>query len=130
MELTAAIRALQWLWEKYSGKSWTWSEENVQDWFFAAEQPSVVVIDEHITLITDSSYVKLGITEWMVTRKRRLRRRAKGAKLVENVGLRKQLDALVTCFPNLERQRTKAHVGTELNERVDQLAREQASKYS
>jgi ribonuclease HI len=129
MELTAAIQALQWLWEKYSGKTWTWSEDNVQDGFFTAEQPSIVVINEYITLITDSSYVKLGITEWMVTRKRRQRRRAKGGKLVENVGLRKQLDALVTCFPNLERQRTKAHVGTILNERVDQLAREEANRY-
>lgn len=130
MELTAAIQALQWLWEKYSGETWIWSEEQAQDWFFAA--PSVVAslrCDELIVLTTDSSYVKLGITEWMVTWKRRQWRRAKGGKLVENVSLRKQLDMLAQCFPQLRRERTKAHVGTELNERVDQLAREQAMRY-
>lgn len=82
--------------------------------------------DDPMVIITDSSYVKLGITEWMVTRKRRQWRRAKGGKLVENVALWKQLDILTQYFPNLNRARTKAHVGTELNERVDQLARNEA----
>ena len=86
------------------------------------------VVSEEMYVITDSNYVKLGITEWMKTRKKRNRRRAKGGKLVENVQLWKELDALASCFPNLERQRTKAHVGTELNERVDQLARMEAEK--
>ena len=85
-------------------------------------------IPHDVTIVTDSNYVKLGITERMVTRKRRQRRRAKGGKLVENVQLRKELDALASCFPNLHRQRTKAHVGTELNERVDFLARREAEK--
>jgi ribonuclease HI len=31
MELTAAIKALQWLWEKYSGNVWQWTEADVQD---------------------------------------------------------------------------------------------------
>jgi len=31
MELTAAIKALQWLWEKCSGKEWVWTEEDVQE---------------------------------------------------------------------------------------------------
>jgi ribonuclease HI len=80
-------------------------------------------------ITTDSSYVKLGITEWMVTRKRRQWRRAKGGKLIENVALWKQLDILTQYFPNLTWAWTKAHVGTELNERVDQLARNEAEKY-
>jgi len=130
MELTAAIQALQWLWETYAGKVWEWTEAEIQDWFFASvqENPSILSTDP-VLITTDSSYVKLGITEWMVTRKRRQRRRAKGGKLVENVALWKQLDKLTQYFPNLMRARTRAHVGTELNERVDQLAREQASKY-
>ena len=127
MELTAAIKALQWLWEKYADKVWEWREVDVQEWFFASVQsiPSVLS-DDPMVIITDSSYVKLGITEWMVTRKRRQWRRAKGGKLVENVALWKQLDILTQYFPNLNRARTKAHVGTELNERVDQLARNEA----
>lgn len=129
MELTAAIHALQRLWERYTSKTWVWHDEHMQDGFFAAEPPDLIRVDESITIITDSKYVKLGITERIVTRKRRQRRRAKGGKLVEHGGLRKQLDALVSYFPHLERQRTKAHVWTTLNERVDQLARDEAMKY-
>lgn len=129
MELTAAIKALQWLWEDYTKKQWLWNESDVQDWFFASPQVREIVnIPNDVTIVTDSNYVKLGITERMVTRKRRQRRRAKGGKLVENVDLRKELDALAACFSNLHWQRTKAHVGTEMNERVDQLARMEAGK--
>jgi ribonuclease HI len=129
MELTAAIKALQWLWEDCTKKQWLWNDSDVQDWFFASPQVREMVdISHDVTIVTDSNYVKLGITERMVTRKRRQRRRAKGGKLVENVDLRKELDALASCFPNLNRQRTKAHVGTEMNERVDQLARNEAGR--
>lgn len=129
MELTAAIKALQRLWEDYTKKQWLWNDSDVQEWFFASPQVREVVnIPHDVTIVTDSNYVKLGITERMVTRKRRQRRRAKGGKLVENVQLWKELDALVSCFHNLQRQRTKAHVGTEMNERVDQLARNEAGK--
>jgi len=129
MELTAAIKALQWLWEKYTSQRWWRGDEDVQEWFFASWLTrEVVLISDPIVLITDSSYVKLGITEWMVTRKRRQRRRAKWGKLVENVALRKELDALVSCFSHLTWQWTKAHVGTEMNERVDILARKEAEK--
>lgn len=139
MELTAAIKALQWLWEQNTKKMWVWNDENMEEGLFGMvhDAPRVVignsngeetVCNDPVVVITDSNYVKLGITEWMVTWKRRQRRRAKGGKLVENVQLWKELDALASCFPNLERQRTKAHVGTELNERVDQLARMEAER--
>lgn len=129
MELTATIKALQWLWENETNSQWQWNHSDVQEWFFASPQEREVVhIPHDVTIVTDSNYVKLGITERMVTWKRRQRRRAKGGKLVENVQLRKELDALASCFPNLHRQRTKAHVGTELNERVDFLARREAEK--
>lgn len=127
MELTAAIKALQWLWEKYTGKEWIWTEEDVQEWFFASAASIPAVLSSNLIVITtDSSYVKLGITEWMVVWKRRQWRRAKGGKLVENVALWKQLDRLTNHFPQLTRAWTKAHVGTALNERVDQLARSAA----
>lgn len=129
MELTAAIKALQWLWEKYSGKVWSWTQDDVQDGFFGSTEERIIMrFDDEITITTDSSYVKLGITEWMVVWKRRQWRRAKGGKLVENVGLWKQLDRLTNHFPHLTRARTKAHVGTALNERVDQLARNMAEQ--
>jgi ribonuclease HI len=31
MELTAAIKALQWLWEKYADKVWEWHEADIQE---------------------------------------------------------------------------------------------------
>ena len=146
MELTAAIQALKWLWERKTGKIWQWIDDTyLPQGFFGDGKmdnyaPNVAMPigrqardegnewNEDVVLITDSNYVKLGITERIVTRKRRQRRRAKGGKLVENVTLRKELDALAAYFPNLHWQRTKAHVGTEMNERVDQLARKEAGK--
>lgn len=128
MELTAAVKTLQWLFETYTSQKRVWTDVT---WLFASwATPSRPYIGVPVTLITDSNYLKLGITEWMVTRKRRQRRRAKWGKLVENMFLRQELDVLVSCFTDLSRQRTKAHVGTELNERVDALARKEANKQS
>jgi ribonuclease HI len=31
MELTAAIKALQWLWENETKKQWLWNDSDVQD---------------------------------------------------------------------------------------------------
>lgn len=108
MELQAAISALRWL-----------IERNSLPWSGAMS----------VTLVTDSTYLQQGITSWIVVWKRRQRRRAKGGKLVENVAFWKELDELIASFPDLQRQRTKAHVGTDLNERVDRLARKEAERY-
>lgn len=128
MELTAAIKALHWLYEHCRGEKRLFSGEEQQEGLFLSPVVQKWVVTERVVLITDSNYVKLGITEWMSMRKRRQRRRAKWGKLVENVLVWKELDALVACCTALEWEWTKAHVGTELNERVDQLARQEAEK--
>jgi len=92
MELMAAISALE-----------------------ALSKPSEIII------VTDSAYVKNGITEWMANWKRRGWRTA-GGPPVKNVDLWQRLDAA-----QLRHQVTwrwiKGHAGHVENERADELAR-------
>ena len=81
---------------------------------------------EEVIIHTDSEYVQKGITEWMETRIRRQWRLSKGGKLVKNADLWQELHRLVTYFPKLQWKRVRAHVGHEMNERVDDLARGEA----
>ncbi len=127
MELTACLEALKWLYTTCSGSTWQYTDSDMQEGLFAKEQESRKQIKDAVVLTTDSTYVKMSITDWIQTRKRRQRRHTKWGKLIENVLLRKELDALVACFPALRWEWTKAHVGTIMNERVDQLARQMAT---
>jgi len=83
---------------------------------------------DHVHIFTDSTYVQKWITEWMATWLRRSWRRSKWGQLVKNADLWKQLNSVVAKFDSLERSWVKAHVGHEMNERVDDLAREAAIK--
>ena len=92
MELMAAISALE-----------------------ALERPS------EITVVTDSAYVKGGITEWLPGWKRRGWRTAGGAP-VKNDDLWRRLEA--ACAPHRVRWTwIKGHAGHAQNERADALAR-------
>jgi len=73
-----------------------------------------------VTLYTDSTYLKRGITEWLPNWKRRNWRR-KGGKLA-NVDLWMKLDEEITRHQILWRW-VKGHAGHVMNERVDKLAR-------
>jgi len=92
MELTAAVEALRALPER-----------------------------SHVTLVTDSEYLKKGITEWMPNWRARNWRR-KGGKLA-NVDLWKALDQILTQH-QVEWRWVKAHATSQYNNLVDQLARE------
>jgi ribonuclease HI len=92
MELTAAIAALE-----------------------ALERPA------RITLVTDSAYVKNGITEWLDGWKRRGWRVADG-KPVKNVDLWQRLDA-ARGRHSVRWEWIKGHAGHPGNERADELAR-------
>ena len=92
MELTAAIKALS-----------------------ALQRPC------SITLVTDSMYVKNGITKWIKGWKKRNWMR--GDRPVKNIALWKELDALCVEH-NVTWEWTRGHVGTPENERADQLAKE------
>ena len=92
MELMAAISALE-----------------------ALTKPTVLIV------ITDSVYVKNGITEWMAGWKRKGWRTA-GGPPVKNVDLWQRLDAARTLH-SVEWRWIKGHAGHSENERADALAR-------
>ena len=74
-----------------------------------------------LTLITDSVYVKNGITEWMAGWKRKGWRTA-GGPPVKNVDLWQRLDAARTTH-QVDWRWIKGHAGHAENERADALAR-------
>lgn len=92
MELMAAIAALE-----------------------ALERPST------LTIVTDSAYVKDGISSWIHGWKKRGWKTA-GNKPVKNEGLWKRLDA-ATQRHNVTWEWVKGHAGHPENERADELAR-------
>jgi ribonuclease HI len=91
MELTAAIRALESL------------KRECQ-----------------VRLITDSQYVKKGITEWLPNWKKRNWRTA-AKKPVQNVDLWQRLDELARAH-QVQWEWVRGHSGHPENERADQLA--------
>ena len=92
MELIAAISALE-----------------------ALQKPSNLVI------ITDSAYVKNGISEWISSWKRKGWRTASGSA-VKNIDLWQRLD-LLTITHKVEWRWIKGHAGHAENEKADELAR-------
>ena len=92
MELIAAISALE-----------------------ALQKPSNLVI------ITDSAYVKNGISEWISSWKRKGWRTASGSA-VKNIDLWQRLDLLTTTH-QVEWRWIKGHAGHAENEKADELAR-------
>lgn len=75
-----------------------------------------------ITLITDSVYVRDGITKWIHNWKKRGWKKA-DKKPVMNADLWKELDA-AQDGKNVTWEWIKGHAGHEGNERADQLARD------
>lgn len=76
-----------------------------------------------VRLITDSSYVEKGLTEWSRNWKRNnwRRRTSDGYKPVKNVEFWKELDRLAARH-ELRVTRVRGHAGHPENERCDQLA--------
>jgi ribonuclease HI len=74
-----------------------------------------------ITIVTDSAYVKNGVTEWIHAWKRRGWRTAGGSP-VKNVELWQRLDAAQARHQVTWRW-IKGHAGHAENERADELAR-------
>jgi ribonuclease HI len=93
MELTAVIRALE-----------------------ALKRPS------EVRILTDSEYVRRGITEWVKSWKARGWRTA-GRKPVKNQDLWERLDELAAGH-RIEWRWVRGHSGVPGNERVDRLANE------
>jgi ribonuclease HI len=74
-----------------------------------------------ITVVTDSAYVKNGITEWLAGWKRKGWRTA-GGPPVKNADLWQRLDA-AQARHRVDWRWTRGHAGHPENERADELAR-------
>ena len=74
-----------------------------------------------ITVVTDSAYVKGGITEWMANWKKRGWKTASKSP-VKNVDLWQQLDEAASRH-DVKWEWVKGHAGHPENERADELAR-------
>jgi len=85
-----------------------------------ALQPGAVV-----TMVGDSEYVLKGMTAWMPAWKKRGWRTTKG-KAVLNAELWQALDAAVARHAEVRWTWVRGHNGHTLNERVDQMANQQA----
>lgn len=82
----------------------------------------------HVILHTDSQYVRRGITEWLTGWTRRGWKTASGAP-VKNRDLWEKLHASIQQH-QIDWKWVKGHSGHTENERVDQLAREQAQQHA
>ena len=78
-----------------------------------------------VDLFTDSTYVKKGITEWIVNWKKNGWKRRSGKRLlpVKNADLWRELDRLAAQH-EITFHWVEGHAGNEENERCDELARE------
>ena len=93
---------------------------NQMELMAAIEALRAVPDGAEIRLVTDSVYVKEGITSWIKNWKRRGWKTAAG-KPVKNIELWKALDAACTRH-TVEWVWVKGHAGHPENERADQLA--------
>ena len=82
-------------------------------------------INSEIEIITDSKYVKLGITEWIHNWKKNGWKTA-NKKEVKNIELWKELDSLVENF-NIKWSWVKGHSTDQLNNEVDLIAKKAAN---
>jgi len=80
---------------------------------------------EEIEIITDSKYVKMGITEWIQTWKKN-GWKAADKKKVKNIELWIELEKLTKNF-KIKWSWVKGHSNNYFNNEVDKLAREAAS---
>ena len=82
-------------------------------------------INSEIEIITDSKYVKSGITEWINNWKKNGWKTA-NKKEVKNIELWKELDSLVENF-NIKWSWVKGHSTDQLNNEVDLIAKKAAN---
>ena len=79
-----------------------------------------------VVLVTDSKYLRNGITEWIHSWKRKNWKNAKGDP-VKNKDLWQTLETLIEHH-DIQWEWVKGHAGHRLNERCDDLAREAAER--
>ena len=90
----------------------------------AIEALKALKVRSQVDLYTDSTYVKKGITEWIVNWKKNDWKRRSGKRFlpVKNADLWRELDRLVAEH-EVSFHWVEGHAGYEENERCDELAR-------
>ena len=94
-----------------------------------ALEQCVLLSEKHVRIVTDSNYVKQGISTWIHNWKKNGWKTSSGTN-VKNKELWVKLDELRERFTMIEWKWVKAHNGTPQNEAVDKLARECAKNLS
>lgn len=91
---------------------------------------SALTMPSRVEVVTDSTYVAKGCSEWLPNWKRNNWRRREGKRwaAVKNVELWKQLDTLLSQH-EVRFEVVKGHSGHPENERCDELAVAQAERY-
>ena len=101
---------------------------NIMELTAVIESLLIIKQKSDITIITDSNYVKDGITKWIVNWKNR-GWKTSNKKPVKNKDLWKKLDDLSNNH-NIKWEWVRGHTGNFGNERADQLANEAIIKNS
>lgn len=104
----------------------SWTTNNRMELTAAISALEVLRRPCRVRLVTDSEYMKLGITQWIKNWKRRGWMTAE-KKPVKNEDLWRRLDDLAAQH-RVEWSWTRGHAGHEENERVDQEARRAMKK--
>ena len=94
-----------------------------------ALEQCVLLPEKYVRIVTDSNYVKQGITSWIHNWKKNGWKTSNGGD-VKNKELWIQIDTLREKVKIIEWKWVKAHNGTPQNEAVDKLARECAKNLS
>lgn len=94
----------------------------------SALEYALSINEENVTIITDSQYVKNGITLWIKNWKRN-GWRTSGGGAVKNVELWNELDSLNQKL-HVEWKWVKGHFGVKGNEECDRLVKIQSNLYS
>lgn len=76
-----------------------------------------------VTIITDSQYVKNGITQW-ITKWKKNGWKTASKKVVKNIDLWQALDEQITRHQRVDWQWVRGHTGHPENELADSLARQ------
>jgi ribonuclease HI len=113
--------------EKKISGSEAYTTNNRMEMTAAIESLNSLKIPCKVIITTDSSYLKDGISSWIVGWKKN-GWRTKEKTLVKNIDLWKKLDLLMAVH-QIEWQWVKGHAGHRENEIADQLSQEAISNY-
>ena len=120
-----------WAWyideDHWDADGWERGTNNMGELQAVIELLEATPADEELHILCDSQYVINSVTKWMPGWKRKGWKKADGQPVL-NQDLWQELDALYSRH-DVTFHWVKGHVGVELNERCDRLAKREAMHY-